>query len=52
MDLLFYKLLEQGFWIAQRGLLSLSFETTTEEVKQFTNAVKKIVLEAKEVFAV
>lgn len=31
----FLNLLERGFWIAQRGLVSLSFAMTKEDVQRF-----------------
>lgn len=34
----FFNLLERGFWIAQRGLVSLSFAMTKEDVQRFTVA--------------
>ncbi|EAL20040.1 hypothetical protein CNBF3660 [Cryptococcus deneoformans B-3501A] len=38
LDLLFFYLLERGFWIAQRGLVSLSFAMTKEDVQRFIEA--------------
>lgn len=31
----FFNLLERGFWITQRGLVSLSFAMTKEDVQRF-----------------
>ncbi|WWD21195.1 hypothetical protein CI109_105679 [Kwoniella shandongensis] len=39
LTLLFYKLLEKGYWIAQRGLISLSFAISREDVEGFVEAV-------------
>lgn len=35
LDLLFFNLLERGFWITERGLVSLSFAMTEEDVQRF-----------------
>ncbi|WWC63775.1 uncharacterized protein I303_106380 [Kwoniella dejecticola CBS 10117] len=39
LDLFYFKLLEKGYWISQRGLISLNFEMTREDVKAFEKAV-------------
>ncbi|KAK8844145.1 hypothetical protein IAR55_006939 [Kwoniella newhampshirensis] len=39
LSLLFHKLLGRGYWIAQRGLISLSFAMTRKDVEGFVNAV-------------
>ncbi|KAM0745651.1 PLP-dependent transferase [Meredithblackwellia eburnea MCA 4105] len=41
LDLLFFKLLEKGFWIAQRGLLALSFENNSEQLDEFVRAIEE-----------
>ncbi|OXG84517.1 glutamate-1-semialdehyde 2,1-aminomutase [Cryptococcus neoformans A2-102-5] len=35
LDLLFFNLLERGFWITERGLVSLSFAMNEEDVQRF-----------------
>ncbi|WVF65312.1 hypothetical protein IAT40_000038 [Kwoniella sp. CBS 6097] len=39
LDLLFFHLLEKGYWIAQRGLISLSFAMSEDDVRGFQEAV-------------
>ncbi|WVW79616.1 hypothetical protein I302_101585 [Kwoniella bestiolae CBS 10118] len=39
LDLLFFYLLDRGYWIAQRGLISLNFAMTQEDVRGFEIAV-------------
>ncbi|WWC90978.1 uncharacterized protein L201_005917 [Kwoniella dendrophila CBS 6074] len=39
LDLFFFYLLEKGFWIAQRGLISLNFEMTKNDIIEFQDAV-------------
>ncbi|BEJ17902.1 hypothetical protein CspHIS471_0701700 [Cutaneotrichosporon sp. HIS471] len=39
MELLFFTLLEKGYWVAQRGTLALNFENSPEEVDEFVSAV-------------
>ncbi|BEI86865.1 hypothetical protein CcaverHIS002_0702110 [Cutaneotrichosporon cavernicola] len=39
MEVLFFKLLEKGYWVAQRGTLALNFENNPEEVDGFVSAV-------------
>lgn len=43
LQLLYFDLLEQGFWIAQRGLLALSFELADARVQTFVQAVDAFV---------
>lgn len=39
MEVLFFTLLEKGYWVAQRGTLALNFENSAEEVDGFVAAV-------------
>lgn len=39
MEVLFFALLERGYWVAQRGTLALNFENSREEVDGFVAAV-------------
>lgn len=39
MEVLFFTLLEKGYWVAQRGTLALNFENSAEEVDGFVEAV-------------
>ncbi|WVQ81338.1 hypothetical protein IAT38_003461 [Cryptococcus sp. DSM 104549] len=39
LDLLFFKLLEKGYWTSQRGLISLSLVMTKKDVEKFVEAV-------------
>jgi glutamate-1-semialdehyde 2,1-aminomutase len=39
LDYVFFRLLEEGWWIAQRGLISLNLAMTREEVEGFGRAV-------------
>ncbi|KAK4687883.1 glutamate-1-semialdehyde 2,1-aminomutase, partial [Tremellales sp. Uapishka_1] len=47
LDFVFFKLLEKGYWIAQRGLISLSFAMTQSEVDDFVQEVLNVVREAQ-----
>lgn len=38
-DLLFFVLLERGYWTAQRGTLALNFQNTREDAEEFVAAV-------------
>ncbi|TXT10608.1 hypothetical protein VHUM_02113 [Vanrija humicola] len=39
LELVYFGLLERGFWIAQRGTLALNFEITDKDVDEFVEAV-------------
>jgi glutamate-1-semialdehyde 2,1-aminomutase len=39
LEYVFFRLLEEGWWIAQRGLISLNLAMTAEEVEDFGKAV-------------
>lgn len=39
LDYVFFRLLEEGWWIAQRGLISLNMAMTRDEVEGFGRAV-------------
>ncbi|WVQ63660.1 uncharacterized protein L199_001813 [Kwoniella botswanensis] len=47
LDLFFFHLLDRGYWIAQRGLVSLNFAMTESEVKGFKDAVIEAAREVK-----
>jgi len=46
-DLLFFSLLERGFWIAQRGTICLSLANTDADVDEFVLAVADAVQAVK-----
>jgi glutamate-1-semialdehyde 2,1-aminomutase len=46
LKVLYFQLLEKGYWIAQRGLLALSFENTDKEIEGFLEAVKTSIEQA------
>lgn len=46
-DLLFFGLLERGFWIAQRGTISLSIDLTKQDVEDFVSAVSNAAMLVK-----
>lgn len=39
MEVLFFTLIERGYWVAQRGTMALNFENTSEDVDLFVAAV-------------
>lgn len=47
-DLLFFGLLERGFWIAQRGTVALNLETTATDVQEFVSAAVEAATLVKE----
>lgn len=49
-ELLFFELLERGFYIANRGLITLSLPVTDEVVARFLTAVRAVVESHAEVF--
>lgn len=42
-ELFWFEMVEQGFWIARRGLMALIWETPEEELERFIRAVEKFV---------
>ncbi|WVR08860.1 hypothetical protein IAU60_005919 [Kwoniella sp. DSM 27419] len=51
LDLLFFYLLEEGYWIAQRGLISLNFAMTEGDVRGFEAGVIACARRVKSAFA-
>lgn len=51
MDLFWYEMTEQSFWIARRGFMALVWETPQDEFDRFVDAVKKFVADHKELVA-
>jgi glutamate-1-semialdehyde 2,1-aminomutase len=51
-ELLFFGLLEQGFYIANRGLITLSLPVTDKMISSFVSAVRNVVETHREVFCV
>ena len=49
-ELLFFKLLERGFYVAPRGLLSLSIPITARMTQELVAAVGEIVADEMDVF--
>jgi glutamate-1-semialdehyde 2,1-aminomutase len=49
-DLLFFELLQSGFWLAQRGLLCTSLETTEAQAEQLVRAVDRILVKHRDTF--
>ncbi|OCF38270.1 hypothetical protein I317_07973 [Kwoniella heveanensis CBS 569] len=47
LDLLFFSLLDRGYWIAQRGLISLNFAMHENDVRGFEEAVLNSAREIK-----
>lgn len=39
LELVYFGMLERGFWMAQRGTLALNFEITDKEVDEFVEAI-------------
>lgn len=48
MDLFWYEMTEQNFWIARRGFMALIWGTPQEEFDRYVDAVKKFVTDHKE----
>ena len=51
MDLFWYEMIEQSFWIARRGFMALVWGTPQEEFDRFVEAVKKFVTDHAELVA-
>jgi glutamate-1-semialdehyde 2,1-aminomutase len=51
MQLLFFALLEQGFYIAPRGMIALSLAVSPAQIEQFLAAVKAILLSKKQLLS-
>jgi glutamate-1-semialdehyde 2,1-aminomutase len=49
-DLLFFHLLEEGFYIAKRGFIALTLPTTEEDLGEFVAAVERFVVRYRECF--
>jgi glutamate-1-semialdehyde 2,1-aminomutase len=49
-ELLFFELLERGYYIASRGLITLSLLITDEITKQFVTATRAVVESHADVF--
>jgi len=49
-ELLFFSLLERGFYIAHRGLITLSLPVTDKAVSSFVSAVRDVIETHREVF--
>jgi glutamate-1-semialdehyde 2,1-aminomutase len=47
-ELVWFYLIERGFWIARRGMLSLILGTSNEEIEQFIDAVRGFLNDFKE----
>ena len=45
LALLYFSLIERGFWIAQRGTVVLNLATTAEDVDEFVRAVVSVATE-------
>ncbi|WWC72862.1 uncharacterized protein I206_106826 [Kwoniella pini CBS 10737] len=50
LDLIYFKLLEKGFWISQRGLISFNFELNKNDIKNFENALLESFIQINELF--
>ncbi|KAL4903072.1 hypothetical protein BDW74DRAFT_169285 [Aspergillus multicolor] len=51
-DLLWFYLIERGFWIARRGMVSLLLGTSSEEVEALKKAVRDFLQEFKDILAI
>jgi len=49
-ELLFFSLLERGFYIANRGLITLSLPVTDQIISSFVSAVREVVERHRDVF--
>lgn len=47
MDLFWFEMLEQGFWIAKRGFMALVLETPQQELDRFLGCVEDFVIKYK-----
>jgi glutamate-1-semialdehyde 2,1-aminomutase len=47
-ELVWFYMIERGFWIARRGMLSLILGTSNEEIEQFIDAVRDFLNDFKE----
>lgn len=51
-DLFWFAMVEEGFWFARRGLMSLIWGTPETELERFVGAVERFVIEHREHLAV
>jgi glutamate-1-semialdehyde 2,1-aminomutase len=50
-DLLYFDLLERGFYLARRGFIALSLAVGDEEIRRFENAVSDVLEQRRDFFA-